>query len=144
MKINKQKLKQSSKKAFKGFVGVLPIIFAMLLLVSMINNLVPKSFYSKVFSGNTISDSVVGALLGSILTGNPISAYILGNGFLKNGVSLIAVTAFLTAWTTVGIIQLPAETMVLGRKFAIYRNISAFAISILTAIITAYIVGLLS
>ncbi|HHO56838.1 MAG TPA: hypothetical protein ENK21_10645 [Trueperaceae bacterium] len=116
----------------------------MLLLVSMINNLVPKSFYSKVFSGNTISDSVVGALLGSILTGNPISAYILGNGFLKNGVSLIAVTAFLTAWTTVGIIQLPAETMVLGRKFAIYRNISAFAISILTAIITAYIVGLLS
>jgi len=144
VKINKQKLKQSSKKAFKGFVGVLPIIFAMLLLVSMINNLVPKSFYSKVFSGNTISDSVVGALLGSILTGNPISAYILGNGFLKNGVSLIAVTAFLTAWTTVGIIQLPAETMVLGRKFAIYRNISAFAISILTAIITAYIVGLLS
>ena len=144
MKINKQKLKQSSKKAFKGFVGVLPIIFAMLLLVSMINNLVPKSFYSKVFSGNTISDSVVGALLGSILTGNPISAYILGNGFLKNGVSLISVTAFLTAWTTVGIIQLPAETMVLGRKFAIYRNISAFAISILTAIITAYIVGLLS
>jgi len=143
VKINKEKLKQANKKALKGFLGVLPIIFGMLLIVSMINTLVPKSLYSRVFSGNIISDSFVGALLGSILTGNPVSAYILGDGFLKNGVGLIAVTAFLTSWTTVGLIQLPAESMVLGKKFAIYRNISAFAMSIVTAIITVYFVSLL-
>jgi len=115
----------------------------MILIVSMINTLVPKSLYSRVFSGNIFSDSIIAALLGSILTGNPVSAYILGDGFLKNGVSLIAVTAFLTSWTTVGIIQLPAESMVLGKKFAIFRNISAFTMSIITAIITVYIVSLL-
>ncbi len=141
MKINKQKLKQANKKAQKAFLKVLPIILGMLLIVSMVNNLVPKSFYSHFFSGHIFSDSLIGALLGSLLMGNPISAYILGDGFIKNGVSLVAVTAFLTAWTTVGIIQLPAESIVLGKEFAIFRNLTAFVMSIITAILTVYIMG---
>jgi hypothetical protein len=51
------------------------------------------------------------------------------------------VTAFLVAWVTVGIIQLPAEIMMLGKRFAITRNILSFIFSILVAIMTVLIIG---
>jgi len=63
---------------------------------------------------------------------------------LKQGVGLIAVTAFLVSWVTVGLIQFPAESTILGKKFAILRNISAFILSIIVAIITILILGVIS
>ena len=134
--MDRNKLREANQKAYKGIVNMLPVLAGVLLLVSMVSVLVPKSFYQSLFSGNIFRDSLTGSILGSILTGNPVTAYILGNGFLSNGVSLIAVTAFIAAWTTVGIVQLPAEALMLGRKFAISRNISAFIISIFVAIVT--------
>jgi uncharacterized membrane protein YraQ (UPF0718 family) len=51
----------------------------------------------------------------------------------------MAVTAFLVAWVTVGIIQLPAESSILGMKFALLRNISAFVLAIVVSIVTILI-----
>ena len=62
---------------------------------------------------------------------------------LQQGVSLAAVTAFLVAWVTVGMIQLPAESMILGKKFAILRNVSAFFLSLIVAFITVLLFELL-
>ena len=55
------------------------------------------------------------------------------------GISLYAVTAFIVAWVTVGMIQLPAEAAILGKRFAILRNFLSFLLSIavaITAVIT--------
>lgn len=141
--LNSAKLKESHRKALKGLLDVLPIIFGVLLLVSMVTVLIPKSAYGYLFSGNLFFDSVTGSILGSLLTGNPVTGYILGNGFLKNGISLVAVTAFLASWTTVGIVQFPAESMILGKRFAVFRNISAFFMSMVAGIITVLIVNIL-
>ena len=62
---------------------------------------------------------------------------------LKQGISLLAVTAFLVAWVTVGLVQLPAEAMLLGKKFAIIRNITSFVFAIIVAVITVMIMGAL-
>ena len=137
--MNIQKIKTSSTKSLKWLIDILPILIGIILLVSMINNLVPKSFFNKIFTWNGFADSFIGAWLWSILTWNPITWYILWKWFLNNWISLVAVTAFLVAWTTVWIIQLPAESLVLWKKFAIYRNISAFFMAIIVAIITVYI-----
>ena len=141
--LNYTKLKKANVKALIGLRNVLPIIFGVLLLVSIITVIVPKSAYNYLFTGSYFLDSLIGSLLGSILTGNPVTGYILGSGFLKNGISLVAVTAFIAAWTTVGIVQLPAESLILGKRFAILRNISAFFMSIIVAIITVLIIGVL-
>ena len=141
--LNTSKLKESNKKALKGLWDVFPIIFGVLLLVSMLTVVIPKSFYGILFNGNLFRDSLVGAMLGSILTGNPVTSYIIGKGFLVNGVSLIAVASFITAWTTVGLFQLPAESLVLGKRFAIARNISAFILSIAVAATTVMIINIL-
>jgi len=61
---------------------------------------------------------------------------------LKQGISLIAVTAFLVSWVTVGFIQIPAESVALGKKFAILRNLSAFVLSMIVAFTAILILSL--
>ncbi|MBW2965978.1 permease [Candidatus Woesearchaeota archaeon] len=138
-----EKLKEAIAKAGKGLWKAFPMILGTILLISLIASLIPKSFYTTFFSQNKWLDSFIGSLVGSISAGNPITSYIFGGELLSQGVSLLAVTAFLVAWVTVGLIQLPAESAILGKKFALLRNITAFVLAIIVAIITILILGVL-
>ncbi|MBA7679520.1 hypothetical protein ES703_87817 [subsurface metagenome] len=139
----KNKLKQAISKAGKNLWKMFPIILGTILLVSLISTLIPQSFYSKIFTGNNFFDPFIGSLIGSISAGTPLVSYILGGELLKQGIGLLAVTAFLVAWVTVGIIQLPAEMMILGKKFALLRNLVSFVFAIIVAIITILIFNLI-
>jgi len=130
------RFKKANQKTAKGILGMLPIIFGVILLVSIITVMIPKSVYNSFFTGNLVLDAIKGSVLGSALTGNPVTGYILGKGFIDAGVNMVAVTAFLVSWVTVGLVQLPAESLALGKKFALYRNSVAFVMAILVAIIT--------
>ena len=140
---NSNSIKKAAYKAAKGLWMSFPMILGTILLVSLISVIVPRSFYTSVFSQNSLINSFVGSLIGSVSAGSPITSYIFGGEMLKQGVELIAVTAFLVAWVTVGIIQLPAESAILGKKFALLRNITAFFLAILVAIITVLILGVI-
>ncbi|MCK4730370.1 MAG: hypothetical protein KAT28_03560 [Candidatus Aenigmarchaeota archaeon] len=137
-----QKLKESVANAAKALGNSLPVLTGVILLIGLVNTLVPKSIYSTLFSNNFLLDPIIGSGLGSILTGNPVTSYVLGGELLLQGVSLIAVTAFIVSWVTVGIIQLPAEATLLGKKFAVARNIISFIFSIIVAITTVFTMGL--
>ena len=139
--MEKDKLKNSVITSGRSLYNALPVLFGVILLVSLANAIIPKSAFATLFSGNYILDPIIGSALGSILAGNPITSYILSGELLKQGVSLLAVAAFLVAWVTVGIVQLPAESTILGKKFAISRNVLSFIFSIIVAIVT---IGLLN
>lgn len=136
-------MKQSIIKSARALWKSTPIIIGTILLVSLISSIIPKSFYISVFSKNIILDSFVGSVVGSISMGTPIASYIFGGEMLMQGIGLIAVTSFLVAWVTVGIIQLPAESTILGKKFAIIRNVSSFILAIIVAVITVIILGVI-
>ena len=138
-----EKLKSAVIKSARSIFNSLPILVGAILLIGLASTLMPKSYYAALFSKNILLDSIIGSGLGSVLAGNPITSYVLGGEFLKQGISLVAVTSFLVAWVTVGLVQLPAEALLLGKKFAILRNILSFLLSIIVAIITVFIVGLL-
>ncbi len=112
----------------------LPIMAGVLLLVNLIN-LFAKDYYPKIFTGNLALDSLIGALAGSFSFGAPITSYIVGGELLKEGISLIAVTAFIMSWTTVGVAMLPLEAKFLGRKFAFVRNGLNFVFAITISIL---------
>jgi uncharacterized membrane protein YraQ (UPF0718 family) len=137
------RFKDSVIKSFRAMYRSLPIIFGVIILVSLMNVLVPKTFFTTLFQGNIFLDSFIGSILGSILAGTPVTSYVIGGELLKQGISLVAVIAFIVSWVTVGIIQLPAEIMLLGKKFAIVRNITAFILSIIVAIVTIAILSIL-
>ncbi len=128
--------KKSFVKTANSFRQVLPIILGMILLVSLSLVAIPKNFYANIFTGDKIIDPLFGAIFGSIAAGNPITSYIIGGELLKQGISLIAITAFILAWVTVGIIQLPAESLMLGKRFAVTRNIASFVTALIVAILT--------
>ena len=129
-------MKTALKKTITGFTQFLPIFFSVVLLLSLMISAVPKAFYTSIFSGNLFWDPLLGAFFGSISGGNPITGYVLAGELLAQNVSLLAVTAFLLAWVTVGLIQLPAESIMLGKKFAIIRNIVSFFMAIIIATLT--------
>jgi len=144
LKMDQQKLREAIQGTGRAFLKSLPVLIGVLILVSLSQVLIPKEAYLWLFSKNMFLDSLIGGLLGSVLAGNPITSYVLGGELLTQGVSLMAVTAFIVTWVTVGIIQLPAEVVLLGRKFAIIRNITAFLMAIVVAIVTVLIIGVLS
>ncbi len=130
-------------KALRALWNSFPSLMGVLLLVSLISSWLPKSYYSILFRGNYVWDSLIGSVIGSILAGNPITSYVIGGEFLDQGIGLLAVTAFLVSWVTVGVVQLPAESILLGKRFALARNISAFFFSMIVAVITVLVVSLL-
>jgi len=136
-------LKQSSIKTLNNFKQVWPIILGVIMLVSLFLVAIPKSFYEAVFTGNKIIDPLFGAIFGSIAAGNPITSYIIGGELLKHGISLIAIIAFILAWVSVGIIQLPAESLMLGKKFALTRNALAFITALVISILTVLTLSIL-
>ena len=137
------KFTQAVVKSAKALRKAAPIILGVILLVSLANTIIPKEAVTKLFTRNSILDSFIGSGVGSILAGNPITSYILGGELLKQGIGLVAVTAFIVAWVTVGIVQLPAESIMLGKRFALTRNITAFFLAIVTALITVAVLGVL-
>ena len=136
-------MKVAISKSAKSMYSSLPVLLGVIFLVGLISTIIPKTSYHVVFSKNIFFDSVIGSVLGSLLAGNPITSYVLGGELLKQGVSLVAVTSFMVAWVTVGLVQLPAESILLGKRFAISRNIVSFIFSIIIAIITVIIMGFL-
>ena len=131
-------LKQSFKKTIRTFINVLPIIVGMILATSLVVTMFPEQMSSGLFGNGEILDTLLGAFIGSIAAGHPLASYLLGGELLGGGVSLIAVTALVVTWVTVGIVQLPAEALMLGAGFAMYRNIISFIAAIAIAFLTVY------
>ncbi len=125
------------RKTFWTFKRIIPYVLGMLLLVSLSTVLIPSDFYVRIFSpGREILNLFFGTVLGSIAMGNPVVGYIIGGELLNQGVNLMAVTAFILAWVSVGLIQLPMESLFLGKKFAIVRNIISFVTVMIVAALT--------
>ncbi len=141
--MKQNKFKSALKKTFRSLSNFIPLIIGVVILISIINVWIPKEFYGKLFSKNIFFNMLIGDALGSVLAGNSITSYILGGEFLKQGISLFVVTTFVVSWVTVGIVQLPVESIALGKRFAILRNLSAFILSILVAVITVWLVMLI-
>ena len=123
-------------RAFKNVGTALPVMLGIILILGLFRTFISKEMILSVFTENTFQSTVMGAFIGSIFTGNPVTSYIIGGELIKEDVSLIAITSFIVSWVTVGIIQLPAEVEILGRRFAFARNILSFILSILVSIAT--------
>jgi len=135
-------MKKSLLKSAKALFKSLPLIMSTILLISLINAVIPKSFYNNILNNNILIDPFVGSIIGSISAGNPITSYIIGGELLKENISLFTITAFIVTWVTVGIVQLPAESILLGKRFALLRNSIAFFFAIIVAVITTLIFNL--
>lgn len=131
----------SLKKSVLSFSAMLPMIFGVVGLVAMLQTLVPAQRLVGFFTGNAFVDTLIGTGCGAVAAGNPMVSYVLGGEMLGHGVSLYAVTAFILAWVTLGVIQLPMEVEAFGRRFTLIRNLMAFLGTLAVATLTTWTVG---
>lgn len=131
------------RNTIKQFVNMLPMLVGVVLLIGLFNSAVSKDSLAAIFSGNSVLDTLLGAGFGSMFAGNPVNSYVIGDELLDYDVSLYAVTAFILAWASVGLIQMPAEAVALGKRFALWRNGLALVMAVPTAILTVGILDLI-
>jgi len=140
-----EQMKECFQKTLQTFKRIIPYILGMLLLVSLSIVLIPSSFYTYVFSpGREGLNLFFGTALGSIAIGSPVIGYVIGGELLKQGVNLIAVTAFILAWVSIGLVQLPMESLLFGKRFAIIRNIVGFIAVMIIAALTVLTLSFIS
>ncbi len=138
-----KKYNTALKNTLNNIKSTLPVLIGVILLITWVITAIPTSFYNKIFTGNNIIDSFLASLVGSIAAGNPINSYVIGIELLKQNVGLVAVTAFIISWVTVGVVQFPAEALLLGKRFALTRNIISFFSAIIISILTVLILQFL-
>lgn len=123
-------------KTINAFFMTIPIMLGMIILIGFFQTIVTQENITHIFNSNIFGNTIIAASIGSVAAGNPATSYVIGGEMLNFGVEISAIVAFLVAWVTVGVVQLPAEIMMLGRKFAIVRNLLAFMGSILIGFLT--------
>ncbi len=133
---HRDRLAASARQTLSMTVSLLPILIGVVLLTGLLMQLLPAETMAEWFGRSHFLDAFAGALAGSVASGHPLTSYLLGGELLDRGVSLIAVTALLISWVTVGSIQLPEEMLMLGRRFALYRNLICFGLAIVIALLT--------
>ncbi len=125
------------KKAAKNMLSMAPMILAIVGLVGLFQGFVTRHMLASLFGGNPAVDTLIGTLAGMVAVGQAMISYILGGELLSQGVSIYAVAAFVLAWVTLGVVQLPMEIEVFGGRFVLYRNLLALVSTILVATATA-------
>ena len=138
-----RRLLRAAVKTASMFATMLPVLVGVVLLTGLVVELLPTDRVASWFGRSDLLDALMGSTVGGIAAGQPATSYVLGGELLANGVSLVAVTALLVSWVTVGSVQLPAEALMLGRSFALYRNLLCFGFSILIALLTVATLRLL-
>ena len=123
------------KQAALSIYYMLPMILGVLGLSAILITFIKPEQVKQVFTGMPLTDTIYGLLLGAIMMGNAVLSYILGGELLKIGISLYAVTAFLLAWITLGIVQIPMEIEFFGKRFVIVRNMMAIVFTLITSLL---------
>ena len=126
------------KRGFKMFLGILPTMLNVLILVSIFLFLVPKETLIKLLGkGSGITGVMIAAILGSISLIPGFIAFPLAAILIKNGAAYNIVAVFITTLMMVGILTLPIEIKYFGVRVSILRN----ALSFIGALIIGLIIG---
>ena len=131
------RFKQALAHAFKSLVLIAPMLLAVIGLVGLFQVLITPQMLHSLFNGAPLHDTLIGTVIGGVSVGQPFLSYIIGGELLKEGISLYAVTAFILAWVTLGVVQLPLEVTLFGSRFTIIRNLLSFIFALLIALVTA-------
>ena len=137
--LDREKTFTGLKKGLKMFVSILPELLNILILVSVVLYLIPRSMFIRWLGRDSGMTGIsIAALTGSISLIPGFIAYPLAAILLKSGVGYGVLAVFITTLMMVGIVTLPLEAKYYGLKTALLRN----GLSFLGALIIGILVGI--
>lgn len=133
---DKKKTKIALKKAWKSFENILPQFLSIILVIGVMLSVLDDQTISKIIGTNSGIWGIFLALaIGSITLIPGFVAFPLAAALLNNGAGVAQIAAFISALMMVGIVTLPMEIKMFGKKAAFMRNISAAVFSVFVALI---------
>ena len=134
--VKDQKKTFEAMKKSKGMMGnMLGEIVAIIFIIGLVLTLIPPETIKQVLgSANTLTSTVISALVGSITLIPAFVAFPLVGSLVTVGASIVPAVAFLTTLTMVGIVTFPLEKKEFGVKFALTRNLLSFGFAIVIAL----------
>lgn len=138
---DKKKTRISLKKAWRSFENILPQMLAMITSIGIIVAILNPETISKIIGGSSGWYGVItAAVLGSVTLIPSFIAFPLAAILLQNGAGYMQLSAFISTLTMVGIITFPLEIKFFGKKFTIMRNLLAFGLAFVVAIVIGKVV----
>jgi len=133
---SREKTLLALKTAGKTATGTLPFLLIIIIVIGFLLTFVPPHIIASLigrragFWGVLIASSIGSILLIPHFVAAPLAA-----SLLQQGAGIPAIAAFITTLVMIGIVTLPMEIELMGRKFAIWRNILSFGFALLIALI---------
>lgn len=127
---DRQKTRMALKKAWKAFENIMPQFLGILLIIGMTLAIVSPEMISKVLGRESgFVGMLAAAFIGSITLIPGFVAFPLASALLHNGAGVLQIAVFVSTLMMVGIVTMPAEIEVFGRRATLLRNGLAFLLS---------------
>jgi len=137
----KKRFATAGRKTGKSFLSTLPVLLGVFLLTGLLTTLAADHLQAITNTVQGTAGPFIGAALGSIAAGHPMTSYVIGGELLARGIPATAIAALVVSWVTVGLVQLPAEAAALGVRFALWRAALCFVSAIVVAYLTVGGIG---
>lgn len=132
---DKEKTKESLKKALFMGKGMALSIFAVIFTIGLVLAILPPEQISEIISKqNLYVATIAAAAFGTITLIPAFIAFPLIGTLAGAGVGIMPSVAFLTTLTMVGVATFPLEKKEFGTKFTITRNVLSFLFAIIIAL----------
>ncbi len=130
------KTKRALLKAWKAFENILPQFLSILLIIGLaLAILSPETITALLGSNSGMLGVLAASLVGSITLIPGFVAFPLAAALLKNGAGYMQIAAFVSTLMMVGVVTIPMEIKTFGKRATLVRNVSAYAFSIVVAIV---------
>jgi len=135
-----EKTKQALKAAGKISLTVFPVLFLIFILMGVTSVFVSKeTIGSWLGSGSGVLGIVIGELVGSFALVQPAAVFPYAGILHEKGANYGSLFGFVMTTILIGITTLPLEMKLFGKKFTMVRNILAFILIFIIALIFKFV-----
>lgn len=133
---SKQKTEKALKKAWKSFEAMMPQLLAIIMIIGLTLSWLDPALISKIIGGESgVVGMIVAGLIGSVTLIPAFVAFSLASALLNNGAGVVQIATFVSTLMMVGIVTIPMEARTLGKKITTIRNVMAFGLSFVVAML---------
>jgi len=132
---DRQRTRQALRKSWKSFENILPQFLSVQIIIGLAFAVLTPAEISRFLGTDSGLLGILAALLiGGITLIPGFVAFPLAAALLKNGAGYAQIAAFVSSLMMVGVVTLPMEFKVFGRKAAVLRNVLALIFSFAVAL----------
>jgi len=132
---SRKKTFQAVKIARKMMITTFIDVAGIMAIVALVLALLPPELIKRLLGGENIGLSTLfGAIIGTVTIMPAFIAFPLSKSLYLSGAHLVAIAAFLTTLTMVGLATFQIEIKHFGRRFTLTRNGLSFAAALLIAL----------